>query len=84
MYPFVIRECVLCQVVYNERKDTLLLLLGQLLCLAGVARHLLRYHKQQVGVVYPLGMDQPADKDAFNKPLLLAYITGLFANKSLI
>lgn len=66
-----------------RKKDTLLLLLGQLLYLAGVARHLLRHHKQQVGVVYPLGMNQPAERDnSVNNPPLLAYVTGLFANGS--
>lgn len=47
----------------HERKDTLPLLLRQPLYLAGVARYLLRHHKQQVGVVYPLGVNQPADGD---------------------
>lgn len=53
------------------RKDTLLLLLGELLYLADAARHLLGYHKQQVGVVDPLGMNQPADGDSpvrLNRP----------------
>lgn len=76
-------DCLLCQLVYNEKKDTLLHLLGQLLYLAGVARHLLRHHKQQVGVVYPLGMNQPAESDnSVNNPPLLTYITGSFANGS--
>ena len=56
------RVCVLlCQLAYSEKKDTLLLLLGQLLDVAGVARYLLRHDKEQVGVVYPLGMNQPAE-----------------------
>lgn len=68
-------DCVLhC---YDDEKDTLLLLLGERLYLAGAAWHLLCYHKQQVGVVYPLGMNQPADGDnSVNNPPPLAYITG--------
>lgn len=46
------------------RKDTLLLFLGELLYLADAARHLLGHHKQQVGVVDPLGVNQPADGDS--------------------
>lgn len=68
------------QLVRNQKKDTLLLLLGQLLYLAGVARHLLRNHKQQVGVVYPLGMNQPAERQSRQQPPLLADITDSFAN----
>lgn len=41
-------------------KDTLHLVLGQLLDLTGGALHLLCHHKQEVGVVYPLGVNQPA------------------------
>ena len=88
------RVCVLlCQLAYSEKKDTLLLLLGQLLDVAGVARYLLRNDKEQVGVVYPLGMNQPAEGEqererererdnSVNNPPLLAYITGSFANGS--
>lgn len=70
------------------KKDTLLHVLGQLLYLAGVARHLLCHHKQQVGVVYPLGVNQPAEKERERQrapsttPPLLTYITHSFANGS--
>lgn len=75
-----VRVCVLW--LHNDTKDTLLLILGQLLYLARVAWHLLRHHKQQVGVVYPLGVNQPVERDdSVSSTLpLLADITRLFVN----
>lgn len=74
--------CVCVLWLHNDKKDTLLLILGQLLYLARVARHLLRHHEQQVGVVYPLGVNQPAERDdSVSGTLpLLADITRLFVN----
>lgn len=76
----------LSQLMYSVQKDTLLFFLGKHLYLTG-ALQLLRYHKQQVGVVYPLGMNQPAEKErerrsSVNNLPLLACILHSFANES--
>lgn len=46
-------------------KDTFFLTLRQFLYVTCVAGQLLSHHKQQVGVVYSLGMDQPVEHKHF-------------------
>lgn len=76
--------CVCSSWWVESGKDTLLLVLGKIFYLAGAAWQLFCYHKQQVGVVYPFGMNQPAvKKDSFvNNLPLLACISHSFANGS--